>query len=256
MPLSASQIVSMASQIARCPGMIQLAGQRLNAILSDLCQTYDFDLARQSFAFTFNPSQINSQGQAYQNLPANYLRGIRNGSYYIIDGVPYPMIPCDQVEEYNMLVEQAGLANFPVFYATDMSLTGNSNSSSGTGGAAVPVALFWQVPSGAYQAFIYFFAQMPDIATPETSATVPWFPMQNYLIQELAGRMCQITDDERADALLSSDEDRYPQGSAVLLRKYLMMKDDKGTRVKQVQLDRRRFGSSFDRLRNTKSIGW
>ena len=136
MPLTAAQIVSQACQIARCPGFTSQAGQILNKTLSDLCQTYDFDVARQVFAFNLPTSQINSQGQAYQDLPANYLRGIRNGSYYIIDGVPYPMIPVDQVEEFNMFVEQAGLANFPVFWATDMSLTGTTNSPTGARWAA------------------------------------------------------------------------------------------------------------------------
>lgn len=256
MPLTSAQICTLARENARCPGFTSQSGQLLNSILSDLCQTYDFAVARTSFAFTFVPSQINSQGQAYQNLPSNYLRGIRNGSYYTISGVPYPMIPVDFVEEYNMLVEQAGLANFPVFWATDMSLTGISNSATGSGGSLVPVALFWQVPSGAYNAFIYYFQAMSDITTPESSATVPWFPNQNYLIRELSGRLCQLTDDERADAFMSADEERYPQGSGVILRKYLMLQGDKSTRVATVQLDRRRFGTSFDRLRNTKTIGW
>jgi hypothetical protein len=256
MPLTSAQIVTLACQDARCPGFTSQAGQTLNAILQDLCQTYDFDLARRSVAFSFNPGQINSQGQAYYNLPANYLRGIRNGSYYTISGVPYPMIPCDQVEEYNMLVEQAGLANFPVFYASDMSLEGVANSASGSGGAAVPVMLFWQVPSGAYPAHVYYFSQMPDITTPETSSTVPWFPNQTYLRRRLAGELMAGTDDERMADFLSDNEEAHPNGAGVMLRKYLQMKDDKGTRVKQVQLDRRRFGSSFDRLRNTKTLGW
>ena len=253
MALTAAQIISLACENARCPGFTTQALQLLNAILSDLCQTYDLDVARQSFSFNFAPGQVNSQGQAYQNLPANYLRGIRNGSYYTISGVPYPMIPCDQVEEFNMLVEQSGLANFPVFYATDMSLTGVANSATGSGGSAVPVALFWQVPSGAYPANIFYYSQMTDISS---TATVPWFPNTTYLIGELSGRLAQLTDDERADAFLSDDEDRHPQGSKVILRKFLQQVNDRSTRTKTVQLDRRRFGSSYDRLRNTKSIGW
>lgn len=256
MPLTAAQIVSLACQDARCPGFTAQAGQLLNMILQDLCQTYDFDLARTNYQFSFNPSQINSQGQAYQNLPSGYLRGIRNGSYYTISGVPYPMIPCDFVEDYQMLVEMAGLANFPVFYATDMSLTGTSNSASGSGGAAVPVMLFWQVPSGAYPANVFYFQQMPDISSPATSSSIPWFPNQSYLRRRLAGELMLQTDDDRANAFLSADEDRYPEGAGVQLRKYLQLKDDKSTRAQTVSLDRRRFGTSFDRLRNTKTIGW
>lgn len=255
MPLTAAQICSLATQTARVPGFTAQAGQILNKTLSDLCQTYDFDVTKKTFNFNFNAGQVNLLGQAYQNLPADYLRGIRNESFYVIDGVPYPMIPVD-LEEFDMFVQQAGMANFPVFYATDMSLAGVVNSATGTGGAAVPVALFWETPSGAYPVTIRYYSQMPDIATPETSATVPWFPNQTYLITETAGRLMQLSDDERADAMLSDDADRHPQGSGVILRKFLQMKDDKSTRVKTVQLDRRRFGTSFDRLRNTKTIGW
>jgi hypothetical protein len=256
MPWNSAQICNMACQIARVPGFTAQAGLFLNQALADLCQTYDFVVARRQFKFRLPTSQINSDGQAYQNAPADYLRGIRNGSYYTISGVPYPMIPCDQVEEYNMLVQQAGLSNFPVFYASDLSLTGIANSPTGSGGAAVPVLLFWQVPSGGYPANVYYYSQMPDIVTPETSAVVPWFPNQDYLMTRVAGQLMKVSDDERADAMLSADEDAHPQGAGVILRKYLQMKDDKGTRAQQVSLDRRRFGTSFDRLRNTKSIGW
>lgn len=255
MPLTSAQIISLATQAARVPGFTSQAGQILNKTLSDLCQTYDFDVAKKTFQFNFNASQINSNGQAYQDLPADYLRGIRNESFYIIDGVPYPMIPVD-LEEFDMLVQQAGNANFPVFYATDMSLAGVVNSPTGSGGNAVPVMLFWEVPSGAYPVTVRYYSQKPDIPTPETSTTVPWFPNQTYLITEVTGRLMQLSDDERTDAMLSDDADRHPQGSGVILRKYLQMKDDKATRVKQVQLDRRRFGTSFDRLKNTKTIGW
>lgn len=255
MPLQAQQILALARQDARCPGFTAQSGQILNMVLSDLCQSYDFVLAKNTYQFNFNPSQINLNGQAYQNFPANYLRGIRNESFYLIDGVPYPMIPVDQ-EEGDMFVQQAGLANFPVFYWTDMSLSGVTNSPIGSGGAAVPVALFWEVPSGAYPVTVRYYSQMPDIATPETSTVIPWFPNQTYLRTRVAGELMKLTDDERADAFLSADEDRHPQGAGVMLRKYLMLQGDKSTRTNQVQLDRRRFGTSFDRLRNTKQVGW
>lgn len=253
MPLTAAQIISLATQDARCPGFTTQAQNLLNMILQDLCQTYDFDITRQNYQFSFNVNQINSQGQAYQNLPANYLRGIRNGSYYTISGVPYPMIPVDFVEDFQMLVEMAGLANFPVFYATDMSNTGTSNSATGSGGSAVPVMLFWQVPSGGYPANVFYFSQMPDITN---FATVPWFPNQSYLRRRLAGELMLQTDDDRATMFLSADSDKYPEGAGVMLRKFLQMKDDKSDRTQIVSLDRRRFGTSFDRLRNTKTIGW
>lgn len=255
MPLTSAQIVSQACQEARTPGMTAQAGQKLNAILSDLCQSYDFVLAKKTYNFNFNASQINAGGQAYQNLPSNFLRSIRYESFYIISGVPYPMIQCE-LGEFDMLVQQAGNANFPVFYTTDMSLTGTTNSATGSGGAAVPVMLFWEVPSGGYPVTLRYYSQMDDIDTPESSSTVPWFPNQTYLIRRLAGEMMGMSDDERRNAYLSADEERYPEGAGVMLRKYLMLQDNPGEIVKTVQLDRRRFGTSFDRLRNTKQIGW
>lgn len=251
MPMTAAQICARAAQIARVPGFLTQAGLSLNSVLQELCQDYDFDLCKFTFNFNFNTAALNANGQAYQNLPANYLRSIRNQCFYFIQGVPYPMIPLDQAEG-DMLVEQSGVSNFPVFYWTDMTLMGETND--GTRG--VPVMLFWMPPSGGYPVVLRYYGYQPDIATPQTSDVVPWFPNQTYLIRRIAGELMMDADDERAPAYLSDNEERYPNGAGVLLRKYLQMKDDKGDRAQVVQLDRRRFGRSFDRLRNTKQIGW
>ena len=44
-------------------------------------------------------------------------------------------------------------------------------------------------------------------------------------------------------------------GAAAILDRYLKMKDDEQV-VKRVTLDRRFFGSKFNRVPNTKTIGW
>src|SRR5665811_1588616 len=116
MPLQARQIVSLATQDARVPGMVAQAGQLLNLILSDLCQTYDFETTRKTYKFSFNPGQIANAvtgdlPQGYQDFPADYLRGIKGECFYAISGVPYPMIPVDQ-DEFDALVSQAGLSNY------------------------------------------------------------------------------------------------------------------------------------------------
>lgn len=258
MPLSAAAICSRAASIARVPGFTSQAGDTLNVILQELCQDYDFAVCKKTFSYNFNPAQINYLGQAFQNYPADYLRAVNDkSSFYVISGVPYPMIQVDSAGEFDMLVQQAGLSNFPVFFATDMSLTGNSNSLvNGVPGALVPVGLFWQVPSGAYPVTQRYYSQMPDIASPSTSGTVPWFPNQNYLITRLAGELMKDSDDERAEKYLSDDEELAPLGAGSILKKYLRMKDDKQSRTETVKLDRRRFGRAFDRLKNTKQIGW
>jgi hypothetical protein len=246
MPLQTQQIVSLACQDARVSGMVSQAGQILNMVLSDLCQTYDFSVAKKTYQFNFNPGQVLNSAigfpQAYQDFPDDYLRGIKGECFYIISGVPYPMIPVDQ-DEFDSLVSQAGLANFPVFFYVDIS-------------QAPPVGQFWMIPSGAYPVIVRYFSQMPDIATPETSAVIPWFPNQTYLRRRLAGELMALSDDTRMDQFLSDDAEQHPSGAGVILRKYLQMKDDKSNRSQTVSLDRRRFGSSFDKLRSTKQIGW
>jgi hypothetical protein len=250
MPLTAAQICARAASIARVPGFLSQAGDSLNIVLAELAQDYDFALRKKTYNFSFNTSALNANGQAYQNLPADYLRSIRNQCFYYISGVPYPMIPLDQAEG-DMLVEQSGVSNFPIFYWTDMTLMGETND--GTQG--VPVMLFWMPPSGAYPVTLRYYSASPDIPNPSTSAAVPWFPNQNYLITRVAGELMKDGDDERTTAYLS-DSDQYPNGAGTILRKYLQMKDDKGDRAQVVQLDRRRFGRAFDRLKNTKQIGW
>lgn len=252
MPLQAQQILALARQDARCPGFTQQSGQILNAVLSDLCQTYDFEHAKKTLQFTLPTTSLNANGQAFFNLPTDYLRTAgRYENFYTIQGVPYPMIHCDQ-EEFDMLVQQSNVSNFPVFFATDVSGSGATNN----GTLGVPVMMFWQIPSGAFPATLRYFSQMPDITTPETSTTIPWFPNQTYLRRRIAGELMMLVDDDRAADYLSADEDAHPNGAGVMLRHYLQMHGDKTDRAKTVTLDRRRFGTSFDRLRNTKKIGW
>jgi hypothetical protein len=234
MPLTAAQICTRAAQIARVPGFLTQAGDSLNVVLQELCQDYDFALARKTYQFNFNTSQLNSSGQAYQDFPSDFLRAIRNECFYYISGVPYPMIPLD-LSEFDMLVQQSGVSNFPIFFYVSMS-------------DSPPRAFFWMPPSGAYAVTVKYYAQMPDIATPSTSGTTPWFPFQNYLITRVAYELMKDSDDERTE--------KYYALCEGMLDKYLKMKDDKGDRAQQVQLDRRSFGRSFDRLRNTKQIGW
>lgn len=231
---------------AKCPNYTSQAGQFLNAILSDLCQTYDFDVAKGTFSFNFNhslppgPNYPNVQpGAGPYALPSDFLRMVDNkDAMWFLLGVPYPMIPCD-LSEYDNLVQQAGLQSYPYIFATDMS-------------ASPPNLVVWPPPSGAFPCMIRYRRQMPDITTPETSSTVPWFPNQQYLITRLSGLLMQITDDQRYSEYMGDGE----EGSEGMLRRYLKMKDDNNDRAKTVQLDRRTFGRMFSTLRSTKTIGW
>jgi hypothetical protein len=244
--LTAAQIVTIACQTAKCPGFTSQAGQLLNSILSDLCENFDFELARGTSNFNFNPSLSptaefpNLQfGAGPYPLPADFLRVADNKEVmWFLLGVPYPMIPVD-MSEYDNLVQQAGLQSYPYLYATSMD-------------TQPPIMVVYPPPSGAYPVMVRYFRQMPDITTPETSNVAPWFPNQQYLLTRLSGELMRITDDERWRAFLGEGED----GCVGILDRYLKMKDNQGTRAKTVKLDRRMFGRKFSTLENTKSIGW
>lgn len=244
MSLTSAQIVTLAAQTAKCPNYTSQAGQFLNAILQDLAQTYDFETIVKTFSFAFNTSAVSGPGNQYaagcgpNPMPADYLRAKNNEAIYYIQGVRYVMINLDQAE-FDMLVQTAGMNNYPTNFYVDM-------------GSAPPQMYVWMPASGAYPATIRYYPQMADIVTPETSATVPWFPNQQYLLTRLAGQLMQLTNDDRYKEYLGDGA----FGAEGILRKYLELKDDPEGRVDTVKLDRRRFGPSFNGLKNTKLVGW
>lgn len=244
MPLTAAQICTIAMQEAKCPGFTSQAGQFLNATLQDLCQNYDLDVCLGSNPFSFN--SVTGNGSGPYTLPADYLRTqVKDGKdeiFYTIQGVPYPLIQVTKAE-YDWMVQTAGFSSYPYNYATDLS--------------ASPAELFvWPPASGSYVVTHRYYKLMPDIATPESSATVPWFLNTQILIRSVAGRLMGITGDDRQSAYLADDPDRYPLGAGTLLKAYLKNVEDREGAVHTVGLDRRRFGRPFDLLKNTKTIGW
>jgi len=244
MPLQAQQIVTLACQIAKCPGFTSQGGQFLNATLQDLCQGYDLDAALGTNAFSFNSAA--GQGSGPYTLPADYLRTqVKDGKdefFYTINGVPYPLIQCTKAE-YDWMVQTPGFQNFPYYYATDLS-------------TSPPQLFVWPPASGAYPCIQRYYRLMPDIATPETSATVPWFLNTDILITSTAGRLMGLTGDSRYEAYMSEDVERFPVSWKAKLSTYLKNVEDREGAVHTVGRDRRRWGRSFDLLKNTKTIGW
>lgn len=241
MALTAAQICTLAAQIAKCPGFTSQAGQFMNAVLQDLAQTYDFDINLTTTNFNFDTS-ASGRGYAIGSgpnvMPSGFLRVALNEAFYTISGVPYVMIGQKQAD-FDRLVQQAGLNSYPYAFFVDMSTT-------------PPGLYIWPPAAGAYATTVRYYAQPTDITTPESSSTVPWFANQNYLITRIAGELMRITNDDRLQAYLGDG----PTGAEGILRKYLMLKDDAETAVNTVTLDRRRWGSATDRLKNTKTIGW
>lgn len=230
MALTASQIVTLATQAARCPGYTSQAGQLLNMILQELCQDYDFDAARTNYVFTL--TQTSTTGP--YPLPADFLRSKKDDFFYTLYGQPYFPVYYPQ-EEFDRFTVSPGLTDFPNAWTTDTSVS--------------PVNLYvWPPSSGGYAATLRYFRLMPDITTPETSSNVPWFPSTQYLRTRLTSELMDLTDDERVEAFATKAEN--------ILRRFLEMKDDPEGTVKRVTLDRRRFGVVDNALQQTKFLGW
>lgn len=234
--LTAAQIVTLSTQVAKTPGMTSQAGQLLNAILAELCQNFNFELASIAYAFSFTGIS------GPYAMPADYLRMKKDTFIFTIDGVPY-VLPQVDYPQYLAMVQTAGFQSYPTCFATDPSTT--------------PTNLYvWPPPSGAYPVTMEYYRAMADIATPESSSAVPWFPNQTYLLRRLAGELMLIASDQRANGFLGDNDELYPQGAGTILRKYMRMKDDELGFVKTVSLDPRMFGSPFRGLKNTKLVGW
>lgn len=244
--LTSAQIIALALQDAKAPGYTAQGGQIMNMVLADLCQTYDFDAAKGTYSFTFDPGLITTNvypnvqpGGGPYPLPEDFLRMVdEKDAIWFLNGVPYPMIPCD-LSEYDNLVQQSQNQAYPYIFATDVS-------------QSPPNLLVWPPASGAYPCTIRYRRQMPNIVTPESSSDIPWFPNQAYLRTRIAGEVMRITDDTRYREFLGDSE----FGAQGILKRFLMLKDDSSDRAAMVKLDRRQFGSNFSALKNTKTIGW
>jgi len=112
-----------------------------------------------------------------------------------------------------------------------------------------PVAYVYPPPLGTYPVTVRYQRQMPPIVN---HLSVPWFPDEGYLITELASRLCEISDDQRALSFHTLADTR--------IRKYLQKDGDKQNRSQAIQLDARNFasarGGGYRRARNTKVAGW
>lgn len=238
MALTSAQIVSLATQIARCSGYTSQAGQLLNSILSDLAQTYDFALARTNTTIIFNSGGYSGSGP--YPLPANFLRALPDGVFFTLYGITYMLTPID-LDEYDSLPQTTGFMSYPSCYTTNMELS-------------PPTMLVWPPASGSYVTTVRYYKQPVDIATPESSAQVPWFPNVEYLITRLAGELMKFTNDDRITDFLVDTGRENDMSAPAILRRYLKMKDDRESRAQTVRHDPRVFSRGTAGLKNTKKV--
>lgn len=241
MSLTVAELIALACQQANCPGFTTQAGQKINLVLQELAQGYNFTSTQgwltgaffSGIGGTVNSANV-TQGSGPYQLPTDFLRMDWHDFFWQLSGINYFPTPLD-IDEFDNLVQQPGFASYPGAYAVDMSTT--------------PAGLYiWPAASGAYPYFGRYHKQQPDIANPSTSGTVPWFPNQMYLDRRLTAEMMFLSGDERYERTLDDAEK--------ILRKYIKMEDNLDTRSVTSKLDPRRFGVKWQDLRSTKNIPW
>ena len=226
MTITAAQIVQDALSIAKCPGFTSQGGRALNLVLSDLVlhRNLKVNLVTASIAVV-----ANSNGPF--NLEADYLRTYE--LFYLITDQPYFLQPSSRAQ-FDAEPNKSTTSNYPYEWATDLSPV-----ALGTPGL---LYIFPQSNTGLTLTHRYMIKRA-DITNPETSATVPWFEDQDYLVTATAMRMMRITDDTRYTA--------FEQDCERMLRTNLVMEGDEQQVVKEVKLDPRRFRTAGS-LRPTK----
>ena len=155
-------------------------------------------------------------------LAADHLRA--REVFYYVSGEPFYLIQMP-IEKYDQLYNGPGVSNYPTMFAVDP----GTIQTTGT-----ETIYFYEPLQIPLTIFVRYQPLMPDIANPESSAAVPWFTNQRYLIKKVAGDlMSNDTDDARGPAFLTAAEN--------MLRLYLEMKDDKEGYAQTVKLDRNTF---------------
>lgn len=233
MSLTSAQIVLKAAQIAKAPGMISIVGQELNLALNDLCLHRDLKCNRIL-------TTIAVSGGSFGPFPlaANYLRTY--DLFFLQNNIPYFLNPAGQ-DQYDAEFKDPSIANYPYEYATDLSTATIVATGAGQ------ISIFPQSNFSLSLQHRYMINQ-PDITTPESSAVIPWFTDQDYLIEATAARMMRITDDSRYDKFTARAEE--------MLRIHLITGDgDEQQVVKEVRLDPRRF-HTFRGIKPTKITGF
>lgn len=224
MAYSAATIIADALAIAKCPGFTQQGGRALNLVLDDLVLHRNLKVNLVSSTITMTP---NSNGPF--PLEALYLRTY--DMFYYVNGEPYFIVPCSlkQLDQDNVKIN---LGSFPYEWASDLSPV----ASGGVGNLYI-----YPTSNSALAVTHRYYLRQNPITTPESSASIPWFSDQDYLMQAVATRMMRITDDTRYDRFVAECER--------MLMAHLLTEGDEQQVVKEVALDPRRF-----RLKNsTKS---
>lgn len=229
MSLTATQICSLARTAAKVPGYTVQSGQYLNLVLDDLVLHRDLKVNRVTTTITV---QANSNGPF--SLEADYLRTY--DLFYLVNNMPFMLEPLTN-RQYDAIYKDPSVANYPEWWVTDLSPLATAGG----------LPLLYVYPQSSSQLFVThrYMLKRADIASPESSSTVPWFADQDYLIKATAAGLMDLTDDDRQPKFRSDCE-------AMLRTHLIMAADDEQSVVRAVRLDPIRFRSNTY-LRPTKT---
>ncbi|MES2730028.1 MAG: hypothetical protein V4621_08060 [Pseudomonadota bacterium] len=222
--LTASEIINLAVQVAKVPGMTTQAGQFMNARLLQLALDQDMDIIRRT-------TTVNViTGQAAYDLPVNYLR--MREAFYNINGSVFWLIQL-ALKDYDQLNTNPGLTDYPYYYSTDI-------------GTTPPTLLLYPPPSLAFPLTIRYMDSLVEIVDPPNSQVIPWFQDQSLLIDMVSENLMNISDDTRVDAMFAKNDDKF--------RRLIQMSNDHQNRATVVEKDPRAF-RSVRQVRPTKLQG-
>ena len=238
---SASVIVNLICQVLNIPGRTTQVGQMLNIILANYAQTIDEDTIRKTVVAGTGAWPVNIGPNVtipyFYALPTDYLRFY--DCFYNVLGVVYQLKQID-VADFDGLYTAQGIQNYPEWFVTDV---GGSNPRDGN---PVQFAVY-PPPAVPIVPTLRYRPQTGDIATPETSNVIPWFPNQKTLFFDLGHMASYLANDERGLEFRNDAEK--------CLGKYLVISDDKEGYAQRVQLDPRSFRNNLN-LPPSKLLGF
>ncbi len=240
MALTSAQMISLACAKAKVPGMTAQAGQMLNSILSELPQDYDIPTCLFTTTIVVNSNFTPNNGVGPYNLPANYLRMAVDELTYSIDQIPYLMTQIT-LAQMDIQINVAGAADFPDRFASDVSVNN-----------PVPFLYIYPPPNILITLQLRYYGTQPDITSPETSSTIPWFPSQSYLNARLLGELYALNAKAEMAAMYLGDG---PVGAAGILRRWLQLQGDREMTGSSIVMDRRFFGGGGQRFPPSKVTG-
>jgi hypothetical protein len=227
--------------------MVSIAGQFLNMVLEDLKYNRNLKINRVTQMITvsvgtYGPFALESDYLRTYDLffPLPTSGGATQGG---LTEFLYPVT----MEQFDAEFKAPSMSNYPYEYATDLSTDAQvwSGGTQGSGTITSAGQLFiYPQSSGTITLTHRYMSNQPDIATPETSSTIPWFPFTQYLIRQTAALMMGVTGDDREATYLAENEK--------MLRPFLIMEGDEQATTHQIKLDPLHFKGPRG-LKNTKA---